>query len=29
VHLVEDTDSDGDQFSVLDCDADDGDNTVQ
>jgi len=29
VHLVEDTDNDGDQFSVLDCDADDGDNTVQ
>jgi len=29
VHLVEDTDNDGDLFSVLDCDADDGDNTVQ
>jgi hypothetical protein len=29
VHLVEDTDSDGDLFSVLDCDANDNDNTVQ
>ena len=28
VHLVEDTDADGDQFSVLDCDANDGDSTV-
>jgi len=28
IHLVEDTDNDGDQFSVLDCDANDGDPTV-
>jgi hypothetical protein len=28
VHLVEDTDADGDLFSVLDCDADDGDPNV-
>jgi hypothetical protein len=29
VHLVEDTDLDGDLSSLRDCDADDGDNTVQ
>ena len=28
IHLVEDTDNDGDLFSVLDCDANDGDSTV-